>query len=167
MEVAETDTEAEEVDPNRHLQGAYSLAAYHNPQTDFFGSNLREAGFWNYLREDITFSLFRRCPLKIDLARVPLALPMTGERTDQDYLNAITLILGRIINTCFGGSDSVTEELWSSLSHLLREWRKSLPSRFEPFSTADGGLGLALPSIWLLRDHHGRPLYLKTFLSCD
>ncbi|KAG7053928.1 phytanoyl- dioxygenase [Colletotrichum scovillei] len=152
---------SEEVDPNRHLQGAYSLAAYHTPQTDAFGSSLRAAGFWNYLREDITFSLFRRCPLKIDLAQVPLALPATGPRTDQDYLNAITLILGRIINMCFVGSGSVTKESWSSLSHLLREWRTSLPSRFEPFSTVDRGLGLALPSIWLLRDHHAAALHYQ------
>ncbi|KAK1519267.1 hypothetical protein CPAR01_15705 [Colletotrichum paranaense] len=152
---------SEEVDPNRHLQGAYSLAAYHTPQTDAFGSSLRAAGFWNYLREDITFSLFRRCPLKIDLAQVPLALPASDSRTDQDYLSAVTLILGRIINTCFKGSSSVTEESWSSLSHLLREWRKSLPSRFEPFSTVERGLGLALPSIWLLRDHHAAALHYQ------
>ncbi|KAK0372646.1 hypothetical protein CLIM01_10003 [Colletotrichum limetticola] len=152
---------SEEVDPNRHLQGAYSLAAYHTPQTDAFGSSLRAAGFWNYLREDITFSLFRRCPLKMNLAQVPLALSASGSRTDQDYLSAITLILGRIINTCFKGSDFVAEESWSSLSHLLRGWLESLPSRFEPVSTVERGLGLALPSIWLLRDHHAAALHYQ------
>ncbi|KXH36643.1 hypothetical protein CSIM01_03037 [Colletotrichum simmondsii] len=161
---------SEEVDPNRHLQGAYSLAAYHTPQTDAFGSSLRAAGFWNYLREDITFSLFRRCPLKINLAQVPLALPATGSRTDQDYLNAITLILGRIINTCFVGSGFITEESWSSLSDMLCEWCKSLPSRFEPFSTVERGLGLALPSIWLLRDYHAAALHYQlvaTAILCN
>ncbi|KAL0783075.1 hypothetical protein CaCOL14_000981 [Colletotrichum acutatum] len=152
---------SEEVDPNRHLQGAYSLAAYHTPQTDSFGSSLRAAGFWNYLREDITFSLFRRCPLKINLAQVTPTLPMTGQRTDQDCLNAITLILGRIINTCVAGSDPVAGDSWSNLSHLLFEWRESLPSRFEPFSTVERGLGLALPSIWLLRDHHAAALHYQ------
>ncbi|OHE92520.1 hypothetical protein CORC01_12169 [Colletotrichum orchidophilum] len=145
---------SEEVDPNRHLQGAYSLAAYNTPQTDDFGSGLRAAGFWNYLREDITFSLFRRCPLKINLAQVPVALPTTGQGTDQDRLNVATLILGRIINACFVASESVTGDSWSCLLQMLREWRGTIPTRFEPFSTLDRGLGLALPSIWLLRDYH-------------
>ncbi|KAK1639939.1 hypothetical protein BDP81DRAFT_391975 [Colletotrichum phormii] len=154
---------SEEVDPNRHLQGAYSLAAYSTLQTDALGSGLRAAGFWNYLREDITFSLFRRCPLKMDLAQVPLALLMTGQSTDHDRLNAVTLILGRIINACFidSGSNSVTDGSWSDLFQLLCEWRKGLPTRFEPFSTVDRGLGLALPSIWLLRDHHAATLHYQ------
>ncbi|KAK1689733.1 hypothetical protein BDP55DRAFT_651409 [Colletotrichum godetiae] len=154
---------SEEVDPNRHLQGAYSLAAYDTLQTDSVGPGLRAAGFWNYLREDITFSLFRRCPLKIDLDQVPLALPMTGRRTDHDRLNAITLLLGRIINACFidSGFNPVSNGSWSSLFQLLCEWRKSLPTRFEPFSTVDRGLGLALPSIWLLRDHHAAALHYQ------
>ncbi|WYZ36661.1 hypothetical protein EsH8_II_000167 [Colletotrichum jinshuiense] len=130
---------SEEVDPNRHLQGAYSLAAYRNPLTDYLGSGLRAAGFWNYLREDITFSLFRQCPCR-------------RGTTHEDYLNTVSLILGRIINACFAAA--VTDETWAFLYDMLRDWSSSLPSRFGPFSTAERGLGLALPSIWMLRDCH-------------
>ncbi|GKT56909.1 phytanoyl-CoA dioxygenase [Colletotrichum tofieldiae] len=135
-------TPTEEVDPNIHLQGAYSLAAYRSPLTDDLGSGLGAAGFWNYLREDITFSLFRRCPLKIDLDHVSLP---TQHGTDQDRLNTVSLILGRIINACF--SSTITNEAWTLLFGMLRDWRSNLPPRFNPFAKADRGIGLALPSI--------------------
>ncbi|KAK2019021.1 hypothetical protein LZ32DRAFT_687344 [Colletotrichum eremochloae] len=147
---------SEEVDPNRHLQGAYSLAALRSPVNDYLGSGLRAAGFWNYLREDITFSLFRQCPLKIDLERMPLP---TRHDTDQDHLNTVSLILGRIINACFSGA--VTEEVWTFLFGMLQDWWSGLPPRFAPFAKTDRGLGLALPSIWMLRDYHAAALHYR------
>lgn len=134
-----------------HLRGAYSLAAYRNPLIDYLGSGLRTAGFWNYLREDITFSLFQRCPLKIDLDQMPL--PREHD-TDQSYLNTVSLILGRIINACFSGA--ITEQAWVVLFDLLRNWSLSLPARFRPYSRQDPGLGLSLPSIRMLRECHGK-----------
>ncbi|KAK1986230.1 hypothetical protein LZ30DRAFT_706158 [Colletotrichum cereale] len=147
---------SEEVDPNRHLQGAYSLAAYRNPLTDYMGPGLGAAGFWNYLREDITFSLFRRCPLKMNLEQMPLP---TRHDTDEDHLNAVSLILGRIVNACFSGA--VTEGAWTLLSGMLQDWRSRLPPRFAPFAKSDRGLGLALPSIWMLRDCHAAALHYR------
>ncbi|KAF6830117.1 phytanoyl- dioxygenase [Colletotrichum plurivorum] len=140
---------SEEVDPNRHLRGAYSLAAYRSPLVDYLGSGLRTAGFWNYLREDITFSLFERCPLKIDLKQMPLP---TNRNTDHSYLNTVSLILGQIVNECF--TISVSETAWEFLFCTLHNWFDSLPSRFRPFSKEERGLGLALPSIWMLQDCH-------------
>ncbi|KAK2735367.1 phytanoyl- dioxygenase [Colletotrichum kahawae] len=140
----------EEVDPNRHLRGAYSLAAYRSPLIDYLGSGMRTAGFWNYLREDITFSLFQRCPLKIDLDQMPLP---SQHDTDHSYLNTVSLILGRIVNACFSGA--VTEQTWASHFDMLRSWSSKLPARFSPFSRDDRGLSLSLPSIWMLRDCHG------------
>ncbi|KAF4899365.1 Kanamycin B dioxygenase [Colletotrichum fructicola] len=140
---------SEEIDPNRHLRGAYSLAAYRSPLIDYLGSGLRTAGFWNYLREDITFSLFQRCPLKIDLDQMPLP---SQHHTDHSYLNTVSLILGRIINACF--SSTIAEQTWTVLFDMLRSWSADLPARFRPFSKEDRGLGLSLPSIWMLRDCH-------------
>lgn len=147
---------SEEVDPNMHLRGAYSLAAYRNPLIDYLGSGLRTAGFWNYLREDITFSLFQRCPLKIDLDQMPL--PREHD-TDQSYLNTVSLILGRIINACFSGA--ITEQAWVVLFDLLRNWSLSLPARFRPYSRQDPGLGLSLPSIRMLRECHASALHYE------
>ncbi|KAF6833048.1 phytanoyl- dioxygenase [Colletotrichum musicola] len=113
---------SEEVDPNRHLRGAYSLAAYRSPLVDYLGSGLRTAGFWNYLREDITFSLFERCPLKIDLKLMPLP---TNHDTDHSYLNTVSLILGQVVNECFTGS--VSETAWEFLFSTLQNWLESLP----------------------------------------
>lgn len=78
----------------------------------------------------------------------------TRHGTDEDYLNTVSLILGRIINACFAAA--VADEAWAFLYDMLRDWSSSLPSRFGPFSTAERGLGLALPSIWMLRDCHGK-----------
>ncbi|KAI9155618.1 Kanamycin B dioxygenase [Paramyrothecium foliicola] len=63
---------AGEVDPNLHLRGAYSMAATPSMLSETAGEGLLEVGFWNYLREDITFSLHEVCPLKI---RLDSALP--------------------------------------------------------------------------------------------
>ncbi|KAH9429647.1 hypothetical protein MCOR02_009384 [Pyricularia oryzae] len=152
---------SEEVDPNRHLRGAYSLAVSRRPllrEGDLGGrGGLRGAGFWNYLREDITFSLFQRCPLKMGLDQVELFV-WRGDDADGDhaYLNAVSLILGRIINDCFG-RETVSPEAWDFLFRLLRDWCSALPGRFAPFAREERGLGLALPSVWMLHDCHGGP----------
>ncbi|KAF9877613.1 phytanoyl- dioxygenase [Colletotrichum karsti] len=147
---------SEEIDPNRHLRGAYSLAAYRSPLVDYLGSGMRTAGFWNYLREDITFSLFQRCPLKIDLDRMPLP---TQHDTDQSYLNTVSLILGRIINACFSGF--VTAETWVLLFDMLRDWSSGLPACFKPFSREERGLSLVFSSTWMLTDCHAAAIHYK------
>ncbi|KAM0425160.1 hypothetical protein ACHAPT_009721 [Fusarium lateritium] len=98
-----------EIDPNMHLRGAYSMALLHDVLSGNLQPGLPGAGFWNYLREDITFSLFEKCPLKMDLTATPL---LVNHRSAQDYLNSITLILGKIINTTFGRD--VTSSEWVS-----------------------------------------------------
>ena len=109
-----------------------------------------DAGFWNYLREDITFSLLEECPLKMDLSDIPLQAECSA---DPDYLNSVSLILGRIVNACFGGS--IGEEEWFRLLQTLRSWRETLPNRLEPFSTAAHGPNSMFPSVWMLQDSHG------------
>ena len=143
----------EEEDPNRHLQGAYSLASQQQFRIDRPQDGLVTTGFWNYLREDITFSLFTLCPLKMDLDPVP---PLTEFKSDQSYLNAISLILGRIVNATFG-SQAIPETKWIDLFNQVQAWRASLPRRLEPYSRAlePSSTPLRLPSIWTLQDCHG------------
>ncbi|KAI6366848.1 hypothetical protein MCOR25_005064 [Pyricularia grisea] len=156
---------SEETDPNRHLRGAYSLAVSRTPllrEGDLSGrGGLRGAGFWNYLREDITFSLFQKCPLKMGLDQVELFI-LRGDDADGDhgYLNAVSLILGRIINECFG-RETVAPDAWSFLFGLLRDWCSALPSRIAPFAREERGLGLALPAIWMLQDCHASACHYR------
>ncbi|KAM0236062.1 hypothetical protein ACHAPO_005286 [Fusarium lateritium] len=84
-----------DVDPNMHLRGAYSMASIHDVLSGNLRAGLLGAGFWNYLREDITFSLFENCPLKMNLDNTPLII---HHESDQDYLNSITLILAAILH---------------------------------------------------------------------
>ncbi|KAH0495902.1 hypothetical protein TgHK011_009427 [Trichoderma gracile] len=80
----------EDVDPNRHLRGAYSLASCEASIAGSSPDSLLAAGFWNYLREDITFSLFEGCPLKMDVTES--AAPSLADGHDQQ-LHSISLIL--------------------------------------------------------------------------
>ncbi|KAB5583507.1 hypothetical protein GE09DRAFT_303521 [Coniochaeta sp. 2T2.1] len=164
---------AQDADPNRHLAGAYSLASFpfqhheNSIPTTILSRGLFAAGFWNYLREDITFSLFRGCSLKIDLDRlIPhfggVLSPSDGTSSDdQDQLNAISLILGRIINAAFtpgDGSESddpkMKEETWTTLLEMVRSWRAALPLHFQPFSWARAGPLTELPMVRVLHDCH-------------
>lgn len=118
-------------------------------------SGMLAAGFWNYLREDITFSLFEHCQLKMDLERIP---PSENALTDQDHLNAITLILGHIINVSFTGTIDAIK--LAHLNDTVKNWRLQLPARFKPFSTASESStsAIVLPTIWMLQDCHGKSL---------
>lgn len=165
---------AQDVDPNRHLHGAYSLASFpfqHHKSsisTILLNGGLFAAGFWNYLREDITFSLFRRCPLKIelDLLIPPFSSVLSSSdrplSDDEDHLNAISLILGRIINAAFvPGGDSqsnglgMKDDTWAVLIDLVKSWRAELPLHFQPYSSAKVASITALPSVRVLQDCHG------------
>lgn len=120
--------------------------------------SLLAAGFWNYLREDITFSLFERCPLKMDLDAIP---PPANIMSDQAYLNMISLILGKIINGTF--SSSALEGGWLGRLDSVQAWRTTLPQTFEPYSRAsDPPISQGLPTIRMLGHHHSKDLaYLR------
>ncbi|KEF52445.1 uncharacterized protein A1O9_11686 [Exophiala aquamarina CBS 119918] len=118
-EVSVTD-QLEEDDPNRHLFGAFSLLP--DLSSTLPSKPLLLAGLWNYLREDITFALINRYPLKTNIGSVRI-----GVYRDDDYASQITLLLARVINKVFLDieDDGVT------LRKELSEWRSSLP--FEPY----------------------------------
>ncbi|KAJ4319568.1 hypothetical protein N0V84_006298 [Fusarium piperis] len=114
-----------DIDPNMHLRGAYSMAPFHDVLSGNLQPGLPGAGFWNFLREDITFSLFEKCPLKMDLAATPLPV----NHGSAHYLNSITLILGKIINTTFGRDLTGSEwPVQNGYSHSLEN--KPRPERF-------------------------------------
>lgn len=148
-----------DIDPNRHLRGAYSMA----PLQDVLSGNLQPglpgAGFWNYLREDITFSLFEKCPLKMDLITTPL---LVNHHSAQDYLNSITLILGKIINTTFGRD--LTGSEWIDDVEMLSQWRAACPETMQPFSREQSEPGAIhlFPAVWFLQPCHGE-LLLRPF----
>ncbi len=103
---------------------------------------LLRAGLWNYLREDITFSLINECPLKVDVGRVKLELSR-----DDDYANQITLLLTRVINAVFVGR----EEFPGELKVALVDWRNHLP--FQAYHESDEGV---FPRIQMVHDSHGK-----------
>ncbi|KIW93781.1 uncharacterized protein Z519_05096 [Cladophialophora bantiana CBS 173.52] len=129
---------AEEEDPNRHLFGAFSLIP---PLSCVLPEEpLLRAGVWNYLREDITFSLINRCPLKIEVGALDIVL-----RRDDDYANQITLLLARVINAAFADGSNLLVELQSAVS----DWNLSVP--FQPYHESHGGV---FPKIQMVEDCH-------------
>lgn len=142
-----------DVDPNMHLRGAYSMASLHGVLSGNLQAGLLGAGFWNYLREDITFSLFEECPLKMNLESTPL---VGHHESDQDYLNSITLILGKIINMTFG-HDSDEVQLGSAIESL-KAWRSTCPDHMKPFSRlqSEASTSHLFPAVWFLQPYHGQ-----------
>jgi hypothetical protein len=114
---------AEDEDPNRHLFGASTLVP---PMPLLSSHDLLASGYWNYLREDITYSLIHKCPLKIQIEQV-----FVQAYADDEAANAITLLLGRTVNAFFGnGPGDILPE--------IHEWRARF--RREPFSRIEGGV---------------------------
>ncbi|KAF5581724.1 phytanoyl dioxygenase [Fusarium pseudocircinatum] len=145
-----------DVDPNMHLRGAYSMASLHDVLSGIPKAGLLGAGFWNYLREDITFSLFEECPLKMNLESTPLTIQHSS---DQDYLNSITLILGKIINMSFKQDTDGLQ--WDYIKDGLKGWRKSCPRHMKPYSRLQGDIVTShlFPSIWFLQPCHAAILH--------
>jgi hypothetical protein len=140
---------AEDSDPNRHLSGAYALAT--NNKVNMSESSLFKAGFFNYLREDITYSLMNRCPLKIDLGTI--TIPCTAESAvdDEDQLNIASLFLADAINVTFGD-----DQFKSSASDMhYVGWKSSLPTQFTPYyATEPFPTALTFPTVRMVRDCH-------------
>ena len=151
-----------------HLRGAYSMASRQDLFPERRQRGLLEAGFWNYLREDITFSLFENCPLKISLETFPL--PFNGDpehESDQDHMNSLTLILGQVINSAFNGRMEGQE--WHDRFDLVSQWSTAFLERLLPFSRGFRvpGTTESLPSVWFLQPCHGaRPQYPIPTKTC-
>ena len=111
------------------------------------------AGLWNYLREDITYSLINEYPLKIHVGAVDL----TPYR-DDDYGNQMTLLLARIVNAAFLDNYVVVE----GLREAVVRWHSSLP--FQSYYECDEGW--AFPKIRMIQDCHGNST-LSSFLQAD
>jgi hypothetical protein len=141
-----------DVDPYMHLRGAYSMASLHGVLSGNLQAGLLGAGFWNYLREDITFSLFEECPLKMNLENTPL---VSHHDSDQDYLNSITLVLGKIINRAFGhNSDEIQLD---TAIESLKAWRNTCPDHMKLFSRVQSETNTShlFPAVWFLQHCHG------------
>lgn len=144
--------------------GAYSLSSSVNLELQSW--SLPQAGFWNYLREEISVGLACRRPVRIGnhlpWFRGMVASPDLG---DDMRANLITYTLANIMNIYFssnttqGGSNSILNdeqlEQWEILQEDLTLWRTNLPSTFEPFSRASSPSDV-FPSWWMLKAWHGK-----------
>ncbi|KAJ9355809.1 transcriptional regulator family: Fungal Specific TF [Paecilomyces variotii] len=119
---------AENVGTQSHLHGSSSLLAGQQIQ---IGADLISAGFWNYLREDITVALMEKRRLKIDLSNVSMPNPIE----DNDRANVISQLLGIVINRCLGrDAPALALSEWTSLQAKVDRWKADLPRTFEPVS---------------------------------
>ncbi|KAI5459302.1 hypothetical protein BGZ63DRAFT_415920 [Mariannaea sp. PMI_226] len=152
-----------DIDPNMHLRGAYSMVSIQDLLSGNLQGGILAAGFWNYLREDITFSLFEDCPLKIDLDAVSI-LPRYD--SDEDYLNSITLILGKAVNLAFSSEGEFKTESWESLLQMTLQWSAERPEWLHPFSYHAGGPGEStlFPQIWFLQSCHASTMHYYSIL---
>ena len=140
---------SEDSDPNRHLFGAYAVISKQTVQG--FGHDLLQDGFWNYLREDITYALTGKCCLKM---RVEEGLVQPAHGVDEDFANTISIILAKIVNATFDGSNW-TDQLSRKLTAEVDAWKDQLPSHILPYIRTERSSSI-FPAIRHFRDCHGR-----------
>jgi hypothetical protein len=125
------------------------LLASHPIETE---SGLLSAGFWNYLREDITVALIEKRSLMI---RLPDESLPTRTECDDDLANRITYLLGRVINRCLlRDAVPLDQSDWNGLRDQLEDWRTSLPSSFDPIVTPQLLPNSSFPSMWTTSGWH-------------
>ena len=143
----------ENVNSQSHLQGCYSLLASRqiHPKAD-----LISAGYWNYLREDITVALIEQRGLMITLSDQNKP-PEPSD--DTDHANYVTFLLGKIINRCLSiDSPALSLSEWEAIKRELGNWNSSLPSSFDVIETPGLRPQSSFSSIWTLRSWHGKSL---------
>lgn len=152
MTYANSTSETENLNSQSHLQGCYSLLASNPIRLDSL-SSLARAAFWNYLREDITVALIERRKLMIELSDEHI--PRNPD-TDDDYANVVTILLGQVINNCFGADSSPMDQLLL-LENSLEIWKDRLPSSFTPILNCDlvESKERAFPFMGTLHGWHG------------
>lgn len=117
-----------------------------------FRSGLVRAAFWNHLREDITVALIERRRLMIELSDEHLPHDLDF---DDDHANYVTVLLGQVINHCFGSESPLETSRWDSLENHLKTWKCWLPESFEMiFEDRQSGAGF--PMIGALHGWHGQ-----------
>lgn len=140
----------ENVSSQNHLLGSYSFVSSQGIR--IIGSDLYSAGFWNYLREDITVALMQKRPLKIDLTMIQVA---KEPEEDDDWANHVTFLLGKIINQCLGSENLAIGALeWSSLMAEAQTWKDTLPASYTALSPPPGSSHSNFPTLWLLNGWH-------------
>lgn len=143
-------TTLENVSSQSHLQGCYSLLASRQINLT---ADLLSAGYWNYLREDITVALIEQRGLMITLSNQNAPPEPTK---DADFANYITFLLGKIINRCLSVNSPALDPLeWEAMKADLDKWKSSLPSSFDTIQTPGLGKQSNFPYIWTLRSWHG------------
>lgn len=138
------------VSSQNHLQGSYSLLASRHVHLT---ADLLSAGYWNYLREDITVALIEKRGLMITLSDQN-APPEATE--DMDFANSVTFILGKLINRCLSVDSSPLGVMeWEAMKAELDRWKSFLPPSFDPIETPGLRTPSSFPPIWTLRSWHG------------
>lgn len=144
----------------QHLFGAYVFST--KEPIDMTTNGLSQAGFWNYLREEITVSL--ECQ-RVARIGIQCTFDYGDDYSDSMWANIVSYILARTINYSFGEVKSVeeTKYCWQSLEKEFATWKKHLPATFEPYSTAPRANNPFL-SFWYLQPWHGnRPPLLDDY----
>lgn len=141
-------------DPNRHLFGASTLLPQAPPLVGDY--SLLASGFWNYLREDITYSLIHDCQLKIVIKK-HIDIPAS----DNGFANAMTLFLARAINVRFGRTNDASD-LQILSDDFVARWQAFKP---QPFASFDANLHV-FPTIKMLADTHVAALHYYLVVQC-
>lgn len=79
---------------------------------------------------------------------------LTEFHHDHTWLNAVSLILGRILNSFMTGT--LHTAYWRRMLGDLVSWQSTLPAHFAPFARTEPPPGENFSRVWMLRDCHGQ-----------
>lgn len=139
---------SEKLNSQSHLQGCYSLLSSYPIRSH---TGLVRAAFWNHLREDITVALIERRRLMIELSDEHLPNDL---EFDDDYANYVTVLLGQVINACFGSAGPLEMSKWDSLRARLETWKTWLSDSFAPIMINQKN-SASFPMMRVLHGWHG------------
>lgn len=144
---------SEVTDPNRHLFGGFSLLPPQIPSLE--DTSLLATGFWNWLREELTYCLINECPLKMDKRFT------VGIVNPDNIANAVTLLLARTVNIEFNGRDDPLAMQTLQLD-IESCWQPYQP---HPFTYHWSGQD-EFPTIKCLRDTDAAALHYYRVMQC-
>ena len=144
----------------RHLLGG---SVFVNSRTDCaVTGGLTEAAFWNFMIQDIQFSLAYQRPLKMNIRPFSDCLEKAWESeqvlTERIWTHQAIWLLAETIQCCYTRPNDEGYSRPDVLRTKIKEWDVSKPESFEPlyFAEPETDSSMPFPKIWFSQPWHGK-----------
>ena len=122
---------------------------------------LAEASFWDFVIQDIEFSLAYQRPLRLHSTPFSDCLKemwsSDQSRSDRSWTHQAIWLLAETIQCCYNTDRSKDHDYPNSetLREKIDQWQSSRPDSFQPLFYAEPETNEAFPKIWYSQSWHG------------